>query len=453
MMQDFSEAAVMALTEDEVKNALNRLKLIDRPRELARQAEQDCYKRLPKYEHNKGMPFSMFLSAFKTAITGCVERMTEMQVILMLHSKLGPEALMLIGEECAPERHPDKTFVQYCDMIQEIFEPAAESESMKIDFRSRVQGPNEYPQLYYKDKKNMFYRAYPVGERDYKFFFGAIIDGLLNPHMKDKLRYFTPDKCSADTEPKFYQELLHTANVIRTKMMAKEISEAEGLGTQASAQSCSYQVVNPKEEYNMRVFKNEPVYAVPPRARPFKPPNGDLPDDRVCYYCGKKGHFIAQCTRKAGGLPPINQIEEDLPDEDEPMEEADNSVNAFPNRRNPARGRVVNRGRGTYPQNRNLYAQNRSPYPPRQPLGNLTNMRGANFNRPVRRVTYVEYQDQDGNPVQIDEMGEGTTPGAAHVQGAEEHVYENTGVNALQPPLQEQSMEDDFTPVSPFLGL
>ena len=50
-------------------------------------------------------------------------------------------------------------------------------------------------------------------------------------------------------------------------------------------------------------------------------------------------------------------------------------------------------------------------------------------------------------------MGEGTTPGAAHVQGAEEHVYENTGVNALQPPLQEQSMEDDFTPVSPFLGL
>ena len=65
----------------------------------------------------------------------------------------------------------------------------------------------------------------------------------------------------------------------------------------------------------------------------------------------------------------------------------------------------------------------------------------------------MEYQDQDGNPVQIEDMGDGTTPGAAHVQGAEEHVYENTGVNASQPPLQEQSMEDDFTPVSPFLGL
>jgi hypothetical protein len=53
-------------------------------------------------------------------------------------------------------------------------------------------------------------------------FFGAVIDGLLNPHMKDKLRYFTPDKCAVENEPKFYQELLHTANVIRTKMIAKE---------------------------------------------------------------------------------------------------------------------------------------------------------------------------------------------------------------------------------------
>ena len=251
-MQDFSEEAVLEMGPDAVKDMISRFKLIDRPKDLARQAEADCYKRLPKYEHGKGMPFSTFLSAFRTAVTGCIDRMTDMQVILMLHSRLGPEALMLIGEECAPERHPNVTFGQYCTMIQEIYEPAAESESMKIDFRARVQGPNEYPQLYYKDKKNMFYRAYPVGERDYKLFFGAIIDGLLNPHMKDKLRYFTPDKCTVENEPKFYQELLHTANVIRTKMMAKEISEAEGLGTQASAQSCSYQVVNPKEEYRAR---------------------------------------------------------------------------------------------------------------------------------------------------------------------------------------------------------
>ena len=65
----------------------------------------------------------------------------------------------------------------------------------------------------------------------------------------------------------------------------------------------------------------------------------------------------------------------------------------------------------------------------------------------------MEYQDQDGNTVQIEDIDKENTPGAAHVQDTDEPIYANTGVHALQPTVQEQSMEDDFTPVSPFLGI
>ena len=53
----------------------------------------------------------------------------------------------------------------------EVFEPAAESEQMKLEFEARIQIQGEHPQIYYTDKRNLFERAYPVVHRDYRMFF------------------------------------------------------------------------------------------------------------------------------------------------------------------------------------------------------------------------------------------------------------------------------------------
>ena len=135
-------------------------------------------------------------------------------------------------------------------------------------------------------------------------FFGAVISGLINLIMKEQLRNWVPLKCVAETEPLFAEQVVHKANVLRTRYNAQEISEAECYGAEAMLQSCSYKSVGEGQETTLgkgsRSIKNEPVFALQEAARANR--HAKVSADRKCFHCNQAGHYIAQCPRKANGL-------------------------------------------------------------------------------------------------------------------------------------------------------
>ena len=319
--------------------------------------------------------------------------------------------------------------------------------------------------------------------------------------MKDKLRYEVPDDSGPQHEPAFYNKVMHFANVLRTKRMAGEISEAECLGAEASLQHYGVQYGVQAPTYDRGAenrggyqFKPEPVYAVPEPV--YAVSGGNTPAAKNCYYCMKPGHFIAQCPRKIGGLPAVNVVggaggvppsnpadpsgkgyypEEsvnavpptDAPDLGYPeayLGDYDATVNAlyrggYRGQRGSFRGRV---GRGVYrPAIPNSGYPNRGPgfHGPRVPgpTGYAGGPRTPHkkFQRqpetqyiPMRqRVAYLQ-QDQDGNEYWQEKLPD-NTPAAAYVADGAEAPPEE-GVHALP---SAEATEAEYLHPQPFLGL
>lgn len=134
---------------------------------------------------------------------------------IILFSCLQGEALALACPDYDPTlpELAGLTSQEYAAELQELFEPAAESEQMRIEFENRYQFPGEHPDMYYRDKKRMFERAYGANLRDYSLFYDKVITGLINQRMKDSLREFRPEPLN-DTKS-FRKRLIFLANVQR----------------------------------------------------------------------------------------------------------------------------------------------------------------------------------------------------------------------------------------------
>ena len=103
---------------------------------------------------------------------------------------------------------------------------------------SRIQHAGKHSNLYYKDKEQMFQRAYRPELRDWRFFYNQVIIGLTNAMMRDELRRFRPQPL--DNAQAFRDELVFAANVVRKAYANYEISKAEVLGAEAFDNSASY---------------------------------------------------------------------------------------------------------------------------------------------------------------------------------------------------------------------
>ena len=430
------------LDRQDLTAEMNRMKLLSYWEDRSSRAEQEIGKSAPKFEMDQGIPWTDFMVAFRSALKAGEKDLLDAHKKRMLYNNLRPKAQRLVGISNVPEEHERKTFVQYYTLLGHVFEPPAESEQMKLEFEARIQQQGEHPQIYYTDKRNLFQRAYPVAQRDYEMFFGAVISGLINLIMKEQLRNWVPLRCTAATEIEFAEQIVHKANVLRKRYIAQEISEAECYGAEAMLQSCSYRSVGEGHETTLgrigsgsRQIKNEPVYALQEAARANR---GGGYADRKCYHCNQTGHYIAQCPRKANGLPAVVSIDspgaepEEYEDQTEQENAAVNALGGYYNRQfNPQKGYNANRGGFNRPGNRNRGSK--TGYPGR----------GKPRYQQNRRVAYI-YEDEHG-VTQFEEDGavdqDPTPQEGAAVEAA------GQSVNALP----EGAEEGDFIP-TPFLG-
>ena len=295
---------------------LSRVKLLTYWKDRSIRAEQEISKKAPKFEMNEGIPWTYFMVAFKPSIRIGKKDLLDEHKKRLLYTHLKPKAQRLVGTSNIPKERDDKEFVEYHSLLDNVFEPPAESEQINIKFEARIQIQGEHPQIYYTNKRNLLERAYPVAQRDYEMFFVAVISGLINLIMKEQLRNLVPLKCTAATEIGFAEQLVHKANVLRKRYVAQEISEAEFYGAEAMLQSYSYRSVGEGHETTLGRFglgskqiKSEPVYALQKAARATR--KGGYADRKCYHYCNQTGHYISPCPRKTNGLPAVVSVEPD----------------------------------------------------------------------------------------------------------------------------------------------
>ena len=265
-----------------------------------RKGALDLMKAAPKFYMNEDT-WEVFFHQFMNATRVC--RVSEENFKIVLFNSLKGQALALACPDYAPEEEPYRgmTGREYSLALQELFEPASETEQIRIEFKSRYQLPGEHPSLYFRDKLRLFMRAYAPNMRDWMAFYDETITGLINQKIKEKMRDFIPEPIHHHQQ--FKEKLQFCANVIRRRLMAGEIASSEALGAEAHQSNVSYRVM---KQYS-RDMKHEPINAI---GRSGKTPG-------ACWHCGEKDHYAGSCPRKASGLPAVAAVQQEL---DEPVQ-------------------------------------------------------------------------------------------------------------------------------------
>ena len=332
----------------------------------------------------------------------------------LLFKCLRGEAKVLASNELYPQLPANTrlTFAEYQRKMNELFEPSSESENAKLEFSERQQLVGERPTTYFTVKQNLFDRAWPKALQDMQFFFDETTKGLLNETIKS-----TMWTMELHTTQQYKEKLQFLAGMVQKRYRAKEIAQSETIGAETFTVR---QQVNTRDEY---AIKMEPGV------------NALSEEDKVCFYCRKKGHFVRNCPRKLAGLtPPAAAIEEGLDQEEEEEEEADGQEVHYMRTGRNMRGRV--------PVFRRNNRFNRgSPY--KKPFVK-NDKKQVRFND-LNRIGLL-YTDQDGKQYIQDEDDDS--------ENAEEE-QENEGVNTIL--LDEQQDKEDYSEADfiphPFLGM
>ena len=376
------------------------------------------WKQAPHFVQGKE-PFGTYLETWKSAACYVTD---ETQRKRMLFGCLTGDARSIASRKMNPlyEDNLALSFTEYATKMQELFEPPAESENAKLEFAERQQLTHEDVNTYFEKKWNLFERAWPLAMRDMRYFYDEVTKGLLNEIIKRELWSFEPS-----SKDDYVRRLKYLAGMVQKRYRAKEINQAETLGATPFTTPISTQPTH-------FTIKSEPgIHAL-------------NDDERSCFYCKKKGHFIKNCPRKLAGLTaPAAAVEDTEPtlDEesvDESTPEEEGNVNFVKNGR-AMRGRSFGFRRSPRFTPNGTY---RKPY--QRPDNRQKQVQFANLKRVG--VMYV-----DGNGVQyvqdVTEEEEDTTT-------AEEHEEEE-GVHTVQ--LDDQQDLDDYSEVDfmphPFLGV
>lgn len=354
--------------------------------------------------------WGVFMNDFNLASRLIYDDQTKKQLLFQC---LRGEAKILASNELYPTLRANEvlTFEQYQKKMNELFEPTSESENAKLEFTERQQLVGERPTTYFTVKQNLFDRAWPEEMRDMQFFFDETTKGLLNETMKASLWTMQFRSYS-----EYKDKLQFLAGMVQKRYRAKEIAQSDTIGAETFTVG---QQVTTSDGYQM--VKMEPgIHAL-------------SEEDKVCFYCRKKGHFVRNCPRKIAGLTaPAAAIEEGDDDEDKDEEADAQEVNFIRN------GRVV-RGRVSGFRRNNRFPRS-NPY--RKPTT-------RNDNRQVRfkelsRIGVI-YTDPEGVQYIQEEEDE----------PIDDEEHDNEGVNTID--LDEQQDREDYSEADfiphPFLGM
>ena len=243
-------------------------------------------KNVPHYYHD-GQSFDGFLDLFFLESNNFRD-VPEFYLKIVLYSSLRGQASSLAVPTHNPTRFLDLTLREYANKLMSLFQPEAETEQTKLAFIERHQKQGEHALIYFQAKRTLFLRAYNENTRDYNFFYDRVIEGLTNLEMRKYLSLNLPEPMN-DTD-KFMNAILKVATAVRKSYLRGEISDADCLGAEAFDPEESSDGM-PKQTRTTNM-----IAAV-----------GDKSKNGLCYYCRSKDHFIAQCPRKAAGLPSVVQ--------------------------------------------------------------------------------------------------------------------------------------------------
>ena len=250
-------------------------------------------KSAPKYYH-QDVSWEVFMDQFK-ALCNLYPIQSDIHVKNVLYTSLKGEAMKMASPQYNPINHTQETFDQYAAMLRELFEPASESEQSKLAFEARQQVHGEHPSYYYQDKVALYKRAYKDGQRDYTHLYNKVISGMINQEMRNYLRLKMPSPLS-DTN-QFRNEIMFIATVVRRKYMDGEISESEAIGAEAFTSLNSYTTKEKEATLGKQVNVVASTYEQGKKSKMLQ-----------CYHCKSTEHFIAQCPRKASGLPAVQAM-------------------------------------------------------------------------------------------------------------------------------------------------
>ena len=231
---------------------------------------------------------------------GMDHREIEMQNTLkgLLYACMTGEALRLAGRRSWPKNEEmiNLNFNQYSNKLRLLFEPPSESESSRHEFRARLQQRGENPLMYCSDKVQLYERAWPTAQRDMVTMLDEITAGLLNESLRKEMR-----RSKARNEVDYDHDLRFAVNSLRKQLLAGELPEEEGEGLELQSSTMSY--IAAQKSAQAAFVKAEPgVFA-------FN--NRNTAKVKRCYHCQQQGHFVANCPRKASGLPAASALEAD----------------------------------------------------------------------------------------------------------------------------------------------
>ena len=173
------------------------------------------------------------------------------------------------------------TFETYSKNLESLFDSRNESDAAEMEFRKRKQQKYESPMLYVTDKVQLYERAYPETQRDLTTLCDELTSGLLNKQIQASLREFEPT-----SQENYEARLRFLANAQHKRLLAKEISHAEGI----ELHSVSMSYLNQNQRRTESSVKSEPGI------------NAVSPSGSRCYWCGERGHFVAKCPRRLAGM-------------------------------------------------------------------------------------------------------------------------------------------------------
>ena len=372
-------------------------------------------------------PWSTFMTGFM-AYANSFDNLEPPALKRILYLSLKGQAFHLACADFDPTlaTYANMNLGDYGKALGELFEPPAESEQIKLEFERRQQHQGEHPNLYFRDKKNLFDRAYPAPMRDYEFFYNKVISGLLNQIMKNALRLMIPTDPTHTAE--FRNNLMKMATIVRRRLHDGEISDAEALGAEAYVPINSYQSHGLDTSLGLgRSIKQESINA--------------LNSKRVgkCYHCGSKEHFIAQCPRKAAGLSAAVQV----------IGEERDGIQALQNRRTfNGPKRMFFKGKNGVPFGRKNISDpgSSSSTGDRRPPSSFN--KNKQYNKRIASV--VVYENEDGVTVVEEQETQEADPDTEDVE--EEDCIEGINSIELSDNQEEDYSESGYIPGA-FLGM
>ena len=206
----------------------------------------------------------------------------KLALVMSLTGAANDRARPIGRESAAFANAPD--WDAYMQVLENIFQPPADSEISRVAFKSRKQGPREDVGAYLSAKISLFEQAYLEAERSFKVLLDEAILGLRNTVIKRRVRNSNPVDIPA----------------LRASTVLAVANERAGF-VGGYAESTSMDGLIAAGEVHLQYNQNAVDHPEPMEIDAL---GGKRKGE--CHNCGKLGHWARECRAKKKTTNPNN---------------------------------------------------------------------------------------------------------------------------------------------------